>query len=118
MGKPMQIVPWYLAVLRHLVVPGTAGNQVIILKAQVEGFFQWFDMMHAQAFAIIGSAGIRPITAFVAHPADVIIPIQNVAALPLPRGRKAEAVRSRVFSFPIGRLFRTDLADLMHPPAI
>ena len=118
MGKPMQIVPWYLAVIRHLVVPGTTGNQVIILKAQVEGFLQWLNMMHAQALAVISRAGIRSIAALVADPADMVIPVKNVVALPLPRRRETEAVRSRVFSFPIGRLFRTDLADLMHPPAI
>lgn len=114
----MQIVSWYLTVLRHFVVPRTAGNQVIILEAQVEGFFQWFDMMHAQAFAIIGSAGIRPITAFVAHPADVIIPIQNVAALPLPRGRKAKTVCGCIFSFPVSGSLRTDLTNLVYPSAI
>lgn len=50
--KPMQIAPWDLSRLRHLVVPVAAGDKVVIIKAEVKTFLQRFNVMHLQRLVI------------------------------------------------------------------
>ena len=88
----MQVVSRYVTVLGHLMVPWTTGDQVLILKPQIKSLIKRFDMMHTQSLAVIRSPRIGAVASFIADPADMIVPIQDVTTLLLPRGSEAKLI--------------------------
>ena len=92
LGKLMQVVSRYVTVLGHLMVPWTTGDQVFILKPQIKSLIKRFDMVHAQSLAVICSPRIGAVASFVADPADVVVTIQDVTTLLLPRGSEAKLI--------------------------
>lgn len=88
--KPMQIAPWDLSRLCHLVVAIAAGDKVVIIKAEVKVLLQRFNVMHLKRLVIEARYSECSVASLVAYPAHVVIPPDDIVSLLLPGIRSAE----------------------------
>ena len=80
----MQIAPWDISRLRHLVVPVAAGDQVVIIKTEVKTFLQRLDVVNLKRLVIEARDSECAVASLVAYPAHVVIAPDDIISLLLP----------------------------------
>lgn len=115
--KVVEIVSRDIPIICHAMMPIAAGQQIAFVQPQVEAFFQRLNMMHRQ-IRFQPRHAEDAIAAFVAYPAKMKIPSDDLISFFLPcvglskTGNFSVTVRCRF------RFLWADIPFRMDPPTI